>query len=153
MADVEILPEPIKAMNEAKYSKFHLTLIFIISIGAFVDLYVIGELGASTFSIIPYLLHTTSAFSFTAAMLFAGSAIGVIFIGPLVDKFGRRAMIIIPLLLMTIFSITSVISTTPYITLFLFSIFYQFLHIIQKAVCQECPGESPVLSLPWINYI
>ena len=113
MADVEVLPEPIKAMNEAKYSKFHLTLIFIISIGAFVDLYVIGELGASTFSIIPYLLHTTSAFSFTAAMLFAGSAIGVIFIGPLVDKFGRRAMIIIPLLLMTIFSITSVISTTP----------------------------------------
>ncbi|WMT51052.1 MAG: MFS transporter [Ferroplasma sp.] len=113
MSQLEVLPEPIKAMNEARYSRFHVTLIFIISIGAFVDLYVIGELGASTFSIIPYFLYTTSAFSYTAAMLFAGSALGVIFIGPLVDKFGRRAMIIIPLLLMTIFSISSIISATP----------------------------------------
>lgn len=109
----KVLPAPLKALNDAKYSIFHQKIIIILSIGAFVDLYLIGNLGASTFSIIPFFLHSTSNFAFTASLLFLGSAFGVLSLSPLVDKFGRRSMIIIPLALMALFSVFSAVSQTP----------------------------------------
>ncbi len=105
--------DPIEVMNDAKYTSFHRNLAIVASLGAFVDLYVIQALGASTFSIVPFFLHTTSSFAFTASLLFIGAVIGVFSMGTVVDRIGRRITFIMTLSLVVIFSVLSAFVTTP----------------------------------------
>ena len=105
--------DPMGAMNNAKYGKFHRNLAIVAALGAFTDLYVIQALGASTFSIVPYLLHSTSNFAFTASLLFIGAVLGVFSMGTVVDRVGRRLTFILTLSLVFIFSILTIFVKTP----------------------------------------
>lgn len=98
---------PIDAMNSAKYSHFHRNLAIIASLGAFTDLYVIQALGASTFSIVPHFLGTTSNFAFTASLLFIGAVLGVFSTGPVVDRIGRRITFFLTLAITFVLSVIS----------------------------------------------
>ncbi|MEM0140189.1 MAG: MFS transporter, partial [Ferroplasma sp.] len=104
---------PITAMNNANYDRFHKILVLIASLGAFTDVYIIMVLSVSTFSIVPHFLITTSAFAFTASLLFVGSVFGVFIMGKFVDIFGRRIIFVVTLALAAIFSILSALVTTP----------------------------------------
>jgi putative MFS transporter len=105
--------DPIGAMNNANYGKFHRNIAIVAALGAFTDLYVIQALGASTFSIVPNLLHSTSNFAYTASLLFIGAVIGVFSMGNVVDRVGRRLTFILTLSLVFIFSILTIFVTTP----------------------------------------
>jgi putative MFS transporter len=105
--------EPIAAMNNAKYTSFHKKLVIIAALGAFTDLYVIQALGASTFSVIPHFLGSTSNFAFTASLLFIGAVVGVFSMGTVVDLIGRRLTFIITLALTALFSFLSAFAQTP----------------------------------------
>ncbi len=103
--------EPLMALDNAKYGGFHRKVAFIGAIGAFTDLYVIQVLGASTFSIIPHFLKTGSNFAFTASLLFFGAILGVLSMGVLVDKLGRRLMLISTLSITAILGLLSALVT------------------------------------------
>ncbi|MEM0134483.1 MAG: MFS transporter [Thermoplasmatales archaeon] len=105
--------EPIAAMNNASYTTFHKVLVLIAALGAFTDLYVIQALGASTFSIVPHFLGSTSNFAFTASLLFIGAVIGVFSMGTVVDLIGRRLTFIITLGLTALFSLISAFVQSP----------------------------------------
>ncbi len=104
--------DPIGALNDASYSGFHRNVTIIASMGAFSDAFVITVLGASTFSIVPYLLHTTSNLAFTASLIFIGAVVGLFSMGTVVDKIGRRLMFILTLALVFIFSLLSAFVNT-----------------------------------------
>ena len=99
--------DPINSLNNASYSGFHRNITIIASIGAFSDAFVITVLGASTFSIIPYFLHTTSNLSFTASLIFIGGVVGLFSMGPVVDRIGRRFTFLLTLALVFVFSVLS----------------------------------------------
>lgn len=103
---------PIDTMNKAKYSHFHRNLAIIASLGAFTDLYVIQALGASTFSIVPHFLGTTTNFAFTASLLFIGAVFGVFSMGAVVDRVGRRITFIMTLAVTLVLSIICAFVTT-----------------------------------------
>lgn len=103
---------PLAALNNAIYGKFHRKIALVGSLGAFTDLYVIQVLGASTFSIIPNFLGTKANFSLTASLLFFGAILGVFSMGILVDKIGRRAMLISTLSITAVLGILSAVVTS-----------------------------------------
>lgn len=103
---------PLAALNNATYGKFHRKIAMVGSLGAFTDLYVIQGLGASTFSIIPNFLVSKANFSLTASLLFFGAIFGVFSMGFLVDKIGRRAMLISTLSITAVLGLVSAIVTT-----------------------------------------
>ena len=103
---------PMDAMNSAKYAHFHRNIAIIASLGAFTDLYVIQALGASTFSIVPHFLGTTTNFAFTASLLFIGAVFGVFSMGAVVDRIGRRITFILTLATTFVLSIISAVVTS-----------------------------------------
>jgi len=118
--------EPFKSLNEATYSSFHRTLVIITSLGAFTDLYTTLSLGASTFSIIPFLFHgNLSEFAFAGSIFFIGAIIGALSIGIVTDFLGRKLTFMLDLLSIGILAILSALVTSPvelYIIRFLLGI-------------------------------
>ncbi|MCG3110160.1 putative sialic acid transporter [Metallosphaera sp. J1] len=118
--------EPFKSLNNARYTPFHRNLTIIAALGAFTDLYTIQVLGASTFSIVPYLFHgKTTEFALAASLLFIGAVIGTLTVGLITDFLGRRLTFILDLMAVVILAIISAFVTSPvqlYIVRFLLGV-------------------------------
>lgn len=103
--------DPIEAMSTTTYKSIHRTINITASAGAFTDAYSITVIAGATFSIVPFLLKTTSNLSFAGSMLLIGAIFGALSMGRVVDVIGRRRMFILTLSLILLFSVISIFVT------------------------------------------
>ena len=102
----------VKTLNEAKYSHIHRLTILAGAFGALTDIFIIQALGASTFSIVPHFLLSTSNFSYTASFILIGGFIGALLVGRIVDVIGRRNVFLGTLAAIIVLSVVSAFAQT-----------------------------------------
>ena len=103
-----------KIVDNSLFNKWIGVMMVATMLGGFTDIYNVVVVGASSLTLIPSLHLTTSDFGLVAAMPFIGSPFGAVLIGPLSDKFGRKATFTYTLLAFTAAMVISAFVTTYY---------------------------------------
>jgi putative MFS transporter len=104
--------DPINAMSNTTYKGIHRIINITAAAGAFTDAYSITLISGATFSVVPFLLKTTSNLSLAGTMLLIGAILGALTMGRVVDVIGRRLTFILTLLAIFVLSIISIFVTS-----------------------------------------
>ena len=103
-----------KIVDNRLFNKWIGVMMVATMLGGFTDIYNVVVVGASSLTLIPSLHLTSSDYGLVAAMPFIGSPFGAILIGPLSDKFGRKATFTYTLLAFTAAMVISAFVTSYY---------------------------------------
>ncbi len=101
----------VKSLDEAKFSRFHLKMIFTAGMGFFTDAYDLFIIGVVTAILAPIWHLSIHQLAVLNATSLAAAAVGSIFFGFLSDKLGRKKMYGYEILILFFGAIMSACST------------------------------------------
>ncbi|MEM3851698.1 MAG: MFS transporter [Methanomassiliicoccales archaeon] len=104
-----------KRFDESGITRFHLRTLVVSGMGFFADAYDLFVIGALLPAIAIYfgLSHTSLDYAFISSSALLGAVVGPLILGPLSDRFGRRAVYGVDLAILILAAIGSSFSQTP----------------------------------------
>src|SRR3990167_5892151 len=110
MNEDEVRKQPLKALDEQEISRPHLRMIITAGMGFFTDAYDLFVIGVVTALLSPIWHLTTGQISLLNGASLASAAFGAIFFGWCADKFGRKKMYGVEVMILFIGAILSAMS-------------------------------------------
>ena len=97
-------------LDQAKINHFHLLVTFLSGMGVFLEGYDFTNIGAALIFLIPYYHLTPLATSWLAVSTYLGTIVGALAAGYLADRFGRRHLYMVDMIVYAFFGLLSAVS-------------------------------------------